>query len=109
MTKQWVKSSNGPDWTDIRTTMMSLIKLHECQCYLELFPDGTPYGGSMRVVLTFVSNTPGTDLKACEESVSGAWPNRENSTMEGLVYSLLIAGDSVLSRKWWKNEVLTLP
>ena len=109
MSRQWQKSSSGPDWTDIRSVMINTCKLHECQCYIEMFPDGVAYGGSLRVVVTYVSNRPGSDLKSCEESVSGQWPNINNGSMEGMVYSLLIAGDSVLSAKWWKNEVLQLP
>jgi len=63
----------------------------------------------LRIVATFVSNSPGSDLKACEEAVSTEWPNNRNLPFEGEVYGLLMRGDSVLSEKWWKNEAFELP
>lgn len=109
MSKAWRKSSNGPDWTDIRVMMKELMVLHQCAAYLEIFPGSTREGPQLRIVATFVSNTPGSDLKACEEAVSSEWPNNRGLAFEGEVYGLLMRADSELTRKWWKNETYELP
>ena len=89
--------------------MKELMVLHQCASYLEIFPGTTRLGPQLRIVATFVSNSPGSDLKACEEAVSTEWPNNRNLPFEGEVYGLLMRGDSVLSEKWWKNEAFELP
>ena len=109
MGKPWRKSSNGPDWTDVRVMMKELMVLHQCACYLEILPGSTKTGPCLRVVASFVSNAPGSDLKSCEESVATEWPNNRGLPFEGEVYGLLMRGDNVLSGKWWKQEVFTLP
>jgi hypothetical protein len=109
VSKMWRRSSNGPDWTDIRVMMKELMVLHQCQCYLEMFPGGAREGPSMRIVATFVSNAPGSDLKSCEEAVSSEWPNNRGLGMESEVFGLLHRADNVLSQKWWKQEVFELP
>lgn len=89
--------------------MSTLKELHQCACYLEILPGTTRYGPQLRIVATAVSNAPGSDLKACEESASGMWPNVGNSSMEGTVYACLVRLDNVLLRKWWKQDKLDLP
>jgi hypothetical protein len=107
--KQWRKSSNGPDWTDIRVMMKELMVLHQCASYLEILPGTTREGPQLRIVASFVSNSPGSDLKACEEAVSTSWPNNRGLLFEGEVYGLLMRADSVLSEKWWKQGQFELP
>jgi len=89
--------------------MKALELLHQCACYLEILPASMHGGPEVRIVASYVSNAPGSDLKACEESVSTLWPNKEGLPFEGAVYGLLMRGDAVLSRKWWKQEVYELP
>jgi hypothetical protein len=107
--KQWRKSSNGPDWTDIRVMMKELMVLHQCQVYLEIMPGTTRDGPQLRIVSTAVSNTPGSDLKVCEEAVSTSWPNNRGLPFDGEVYGLLMRLDARLLDMWWKQEVFTLP
>ena len=109
MSKAWRKSSNGPDWVDIRVMMKELMILHQCAAYLEIMPGTTREGPQLRIIATFVSNSPGSDLKVCEEAVSTAWPNNRGLNFEGEVYGLLMRADKTLSEKWWKNEVFELP
>lgn len=109
MGKQWLKSSSGPDWTDIRSMIVELGILHKCSCYLEIMPSTTKFGPQVRIICTAVSNTPGSDLKACEESVAMSWPNVSNATFEGTVYSALIGLDNRLLAKWWQQEIYMLP
>jgi len=109
VTKVWRKSSSGPDWTDNRIFMKELMILHCCAVYLEILPGSTRDGPFMRLVLSAVSNTPGSDLKVCEEAVSGQWPSNRGVTMEGEVYGLCVRLDRVLSEKWWKQGVFELP
>lgn len=89
--------------------MKELMVLHQCACYLEIMPGSTREGPQLRIVASFVSNSPGSDLKVCEEAVSTSWPNNRGLPFEGEVYGLLMRGDSVLSDKWWKNEQFELP
>lgn len=109
MTKQWVKSSNGPDWVDIRVMMKELMVLHKCAVYLEIMCGTMPNGPELRVVCTAVSNAPGSDLKACEESVAVSWPNASAKAFEGAVYGLLVALDNRLLALWWRQETYLLP
>jgi hypothetical protein len=89
--------------------MKELMVLHQCASYLEILPASTHDGPQLRIVASFVSNTPGSDLKVCEEAVSTSWPNNRSQSFEGEVYGLLMRADRVLSEKWWKNEVFELP
>lgn len=107
--KAWQKSSNGPDWTDIRICMKELMVLHQCAIYLEIMPGFIGAGPVLRLILTAVSNSPGSDLKVCEEAVSIEWPNNGGKGVEGNVYLLCHRLDHVLTQKWWKQEVYTLP
>lgn len=109
MSKEWAKSSNGPDWVDIRVFMKELMVLHSCQVYLEVMPGTTVTGPELRCVLTAVSNAPGSDLRVCEEAVARSWPNSQAKSMEGTVYGLCVALDNRLLSKWWKQEKLVLP
>jgi hypothetical protein len=89
--------------------MKELMVLHQCACYLEILPGTTRDGPQLRIVASFVSNSPGSDLKVCEEAVSTCWPNNRGLPFEGEVYGLLMRGDSVLSEKWWKQGSFILP
>lgn len=109
MKKVWRSSSNGPDWTDIRIFMKELQILHKCAVYLEVMPGTTVTGPELRLVLTAVSNEPGSDLKVCEEAVSISWPNNGGRSVEGNVYQLCVQLDHRLTERWWKQEVFTLP
>jgi len=109
MVKVWRRSTVGPDWTDIRTFMREMERLHRCRCYLEMYPDFIAHGPALRLVLTCCSNEPGSDLHSCEESTAGMWPNVNNQSVEGLAYALLVKLDHVLLDKWWRQEVFTLP
>lgn len=109
VSKLWRKSSNGPDWTDIRVFMKELMVLHRCAVYLEIFPGSTAGGPCLRLVMSAVSNEPGSDLKVCEESVSVEWPNNGGKSLEGNSYALCVRLDKVLSDKWWKQEEFALP
>lgn len=89
--------------------MRELEHLHKCQVYLTISAASGRFGPQVRVVAVAVSNTPGTDLKACEEAVSIYWPNVSNASMDGSVYSCLIQLDNRLLGKWWKQETYLLP
>lgn len=107
--KQSQKSSNGPDWMDIRTSMKEMEILHKCACYIEVMPATTRYGPQMRFIVSAVSNAPGTDLKPCEESVAVNWPNNSNGNVESAVFAGLYRLDHRLTEKWWKQGELFLP
>lgn len=109
MKKEWRKSSNGPDWTDIRICMKELMVLHKCAIYLEILPGTTAGGPCLRLILSAVSNEPGSDLKVCEEAVSTEWPNNGGKELVANVYRLCHKLDHILSEKWWNQEVFTLP
>jgi hypothetical protein len=89
--------------------MKEIMVLHACSCYLEVLAGGAPYGPELRIVCTAVSNAPGSDLKACEESTTAGWPNASAKSMEGVVFAALFALDFRLSAKWWKQDKYELP
>ncbi len=109
MTRKWVSSSNGPDWVDVRNGMRGIQETHHCQCYLEMMPGTTPYGPELRLVLTAVSNGPGTALAACEESVATSWPRDWNADMCATVFTMIYMLEARLTKQWWRGESYILP
>lgn len=89
--------------------MKELMVLHRCQVYVELMPGTTRFGPAMRVIVTAVSNEPGSDLKPCEEAMAVEYPNIHSKNMEGTVYNALHQLDNRLTGKWWKQEDFILP
>lgn len=81
--------------------MGNLARVHECQCYLELAPDGYAEGGAIVVRALLVANKPGKDNKPEELGVSMEWPTKEGHTFEGVVLNVLYQLDHVALVQWW--------
>lgn len=109
MTRKWVSSSNTPDWVDVRSAMRGIEITHKCACYLEMMPGTTVYGPEMRLVLTAVSNEPGSGLSACEESTATSWPRGWSNDMTSTVFALVFELEARLTKRWWIGETYVLP
>ncbi len=106
---RWVSSKNGPDWTDIRVVMRSIQETHQCAVYLEIMPGSTPLGPELRCVLTAISNSPGADLRVCEEAVAVSWPRGWNSSMQDTIFALCYSLEARLTELWWVQGEYQLP
>lgn len=103
--RQWAKSTNGPDWTDICTLMRAIGALHSGVVSVQCSPDGI--GSDTGLVLRAVIRLdvlPGSSLPK-KVDVQEVWPNRESATVEGAVFRLLYTLDFEIS-KVYKNEAL---
>lgn len=93
MGKQWAKSSNGPDWTDVLMTMSALEGMHECHVGLTVIPliNGHNGGGKVEVWAEFAT-LPGSSLPA-RVSVGFTWPSGKGLGLVGSAYRALIELD----------------
>lgn len=87
------KRTNGPDWTDIETTMRIIGKLHDGVISLTILPSGIGSTGGLRIVTSYAESieaVEGPDDIHCTETY---WPCKEGCTFEGHAYAQLIGLD----------------
>jgi hypothetical protein len=98
--------TRGPDWTDIATTLRAIESTHSATLRLNVWADGSLYGGSVAVEIVATTPTligPALPLRLSLHSV---WPSRRAKTFEGLVYQMLLRMDHRLSSEVYKQEPL---
>jgi hypothetical protein len=89
VSKQWQKSSNGPDWIDLRAMMVAIGAIHSATIELIVSPLGT--GSTGVVVVKAVAHfdlLPGSSLPETVQSLAN-WPNKRNAQLTDLAYNLL--------------------
>ena len=97
---------NGPDWTDILSTLKEMETLHESVVVIHLWADGLSKGGQLYVC---VSAHPAVGLLQSlgeRPAVWDNWPNRSHAELSGLLHRLLIELDYKLSREAWEQRRL---
>jgi len=91
--KQWARSTNGPDWTDVAMLMNAIGVLHTCRVTLAITAPTTGHNGGLHIVATALFDTlPNSDLPK-EVKSEGAWPSARNAEMAGYVYGIVFALD----------------
>ena len=103
---RWEKSSNGPDWIDIRALIGAMEQLHEMQLTILLTRDGMYDGPGLRAVVLAVPNNPMEGVTQGQLSVSGVWPNSASSTMTAHIFNLLMMIDRQVLVEWWDQKRL---
>ena len=89
MSKQWQKSSKGPDWIDLRAMMVAMGAIHSAHVEVTVSPLGIGSTGSVTVrASAHFDLLPGSSLPETVES-KAEWPNKRNATLEDLAYNLL--------------------
>jgi len=96
--KQWAKSSNGPDWIDLRAMMTAIGGLHTASVEVVLSPDGIGSSGGMKVACAaHFDKLPGSALPETVE-VGASWPTAEGRSITDVVYKLLWQLDYEISK-----------
>lgn len=104
---RWQKNSNGPDWTDIGMTLRELEKLHSCWISLRLLSAGSFASNALRIVCTAYTNELVRPGEPGLVMIQGMWPNKDNATLEGACYALLLDLDFRCSQQMWiQTELL---
>lgn len=105
MSKQWAKSTNGPDWIDLRAMMVAIGALHSAKVEVIVSPLGTGSTGSVVVeCAAHFDLLPGSSLPETVV-VKGEWPTAKASGVTDLAYNLLWKLDYEISQVY-KQEGL---
>lgn len=103
--KQWAKSTNGPDWTDVETLMRAIGGLHSGHVGLCLSPSGTGASGGLKIDLVMRFDVlPGSSLPAVVTAESD-WPCPEGHDLAAHIFQGLYQLDYQISEVY-KQESL---
>jgi hypothetical protein len=105
MSKQWAKSTNGPDLMDVETMMRALSGLHSGIVSITLSPRGLgSSGGVVTSAQIALSVLPGSSLPEVIGATS-EWPCKKCGSFWGHIYGLLYELDQEVG-KVYKQETL---
>jgi len=104
--RSWQKSSNGPDWTDLKLFMSEIEKFHEVLTSVSLTPADGKKSPSLKVVVMSSALSVPTKAGTCIYTTEGEWPGANGRTLEGTVYFLLHQHDAHLSEERWDQDLL---
>jgi len=103
--KQWAKSTNGPDWTDVEMMLRSISTLHSASIGLTLLPRGIGATGGLSVGANCIFDVlPGSQIPPCV-SVTKDWPCNQHADLASHCFALLHELDFQIS-KVYQNEAL---
>lgn len=105
MTKQWAKSTNGPDEIDVESLMRAIGAIHSAHVGVMFSPLGTGSSGGLllRAMATF-ERLPGSALPD-GVGVDKEWPHKDHKTLWGCVFALLHELDFAIGEVY-QNEAL---
>lgn len=85
----WAKSTNGPDWVDLRAMMIAMGVLHSAHVEVTVSPLGIGSTGCVQVTAAAIFDLlPGSSLPP-EVEVRAEWPNARNAQLTDIAYNLL--------------------
>jgi hypothetical protein len=103
--KEWAKSTNGPDWTDLEAMMRAMQALHSGHVALIVSPNGTGFGTGVDIAASMLfERLPGSSLPEGVGCHVG-WPNRTSATLEGACYKLLHELDYAISQVYQQESL----
>jgi hypothetical protein len=103
--KQWAKSSNGPDWTDVEMMLRSLSALHSGSAGITVLPAGTGATGGLSVACSMMFDVlPGSSLPPIV-TVEHGWPCSSHAELASHIFAGLHELDFEIS-KVYSNETL---
>lgn len=85
----WHVAQPGPDWTDVRSSMMEIEEGHLCTCYVHLQPLGRSVGVEWHVICVAALIGVWNEGSPRTYAVGGNWPNRESKSLSAFVYAML--------------------
>lgn len=97
-TKQWAKSTNGPDEIDCVTMMRAISGVHSGHVALIVSPHGIGYNGGVDIAASVIFDLlPGSSLPSTV-AAHCTWPNAENATFWGACYAVLFSLDQEIGK-----------
>ena len=103
--KEWARSSNGPDWTDVLMTMSALEGIHECRAGLTVIPATTGHnGGGKCEVWADFAILPGSNLPR-RVSVEFTWPSGRGLGLVGSAYRALLELDYKICGNYRQTKI----
>lgn len=106
MAKEWAKSTNGPDWIDLRAMMLAVGQLHTAEVELIVSPLGTGSTGAVQVKLVaHFDLLPGSSLPETVQ-VMGEWPHPDRKSLTDLAYNLIWQLDYQIGKAYNQMSLL---
>lgn len=102
---EWVKSTNGPDWTDLEAMMRALEGLHGGAVVLSVSTVGIGASGGLAWSAVHSLETLGEHVTHSGVGVDGLWPCTDCATMEGLLYQLLWRLDFAIGANYQQQKI----
>jgi hypothetical protein len=101
VSKEWEKSSNGPDWTDVLVTMRGLEMDHRVLLTVTLTCTVGMSPGGILAIAAYSLQRDAPVMGAPVAGLSGAWPCPDHKTVTACLYAGLLRMDHLLSTKVW--------
>jgi len=103
---RWQKSTSGPDLTDCFGLMRELEQHHEVGVTLLLTAGGFVGGLPVSLLVIALPRKLDDPWEGLSWSAERSWPNPNQKTFEGALYSVLLDLDSLLCEKRWVQMVI---
>jgi hypothetical protein len=100
------KSTNGPDWEDIRIYTREIEKNTRCTVTLIWDIDGFGDGPRWRIHAMAMPKEPDDPAMVRGVGVFGYWPHRDFRSLEGCVFTLLARLDAEIGRDEFLRTIL---
>jgi hypothetical protein len=104
--KQWVVSSNGPDWIDVTTLMTAIGGIHECHVELTVITTTQGHNGLLAFTLEAWIDTVEAHQTKVLASVAGAWPNEKHKDFAHAVFEGLYRLDAEVGKGYAQKTLL---
>jgi hypothetical protein len=98
--REWAKSTNGPDWTDVAMLMNAIQGVHSCRVELFVTAATAGHNGGLSLEMVAVFDVlPQSELPR-RVSVKSNWPTARAGTISGLAYSLVLDLDYAIGKAY---------
>jgi hypothetical protein len=103
--KQWVKSTNGPDLTDVLMMVTALENIHDCRVELTATTAGQGHNGCGVLSATAYFNVlPGSTMHP-EIRVDSTYPSVQGKSTWGMFYDLVWRLDFAVSEAYQQRTL----
>jgi hypothetical protein len=101
----WVKSSSGPDETDLESLMRAISGVHSARVAFTVQPLGTGFSGGVSILATAsFTLLPGSSLPPIVDYES-KWPNNEGLPFLAEIFRCLYQLDYRISQVYQNEEL----
>jgi len=103
--KQWAKSTNGPDWTDVEMLMRAIQSVHAGNVAIIVSPFGIGSSGGVDLGASMIFDVlPGSSLPPMVQ-VTSRWPCADHATLAAHAFEALHRLDFQIGEAY-KQETL---